>query len=69
MKLKHYLEAERGNAAWLARQIGTAPETVSFWKNGRRAVPVRHCLAIVKATGGKVTVQDLRPHDWQLYWS
>jgi len=68
MKLENYLK-NYGDVVGLARSINVNAPDVSAWKNGRRAVPVRHCLAIVKATGGKVTVQDLRPHDWQLYWS
>jgi hypothetical protein len=69
MKLKDYLKKTGHTQTALAKAINGHQSDVSDWCLGNRAVPVRHCLAIVKATGGKVTVQDLRPHDWQLYWS
>lgn len=34
---------------------------VSHWCTGVRPVPAVHCLAIERATGGKVTARELRP--------
>lgn len=36
--------------------------------NGEKAVPAEHCRTIVDFTNGAVTVQELRPNDWQKYW-
>lgn len=30
--------------------------------------PARHCVAIERATGGKVTRRELRPDDWAELW-
>jgi DNA-binding transcriptional regulator YdaS (Cro superfamily) len=37
------------------------PEAVTNWKARGGMVPAKHCLAIEKACGGKVTVNDLNP--------
>lgn len=69
MKLAEYLKSNRrGSAAQLARAIGAFASDVSDWANGGRPVPVAHCAAIERATGGQVTRKDLRPDDWQAIW-
>ncbi|MCW7764224.1 YdaS family helix-turn-helix protein [Photorhabdus sp. P32] len=36
--------------------------------HGYAPVPPARCFDIENATNGKVTRQDLRPHDWQKIW-
>lgn len=55
-----------GGLAKLAGAIGQSPSTVANWRV--RGVPVVHCLAIERATGGAVTRRDLRPDDWERIW-
>ena len=66
MTLNEYLtEAGRGSAAALAKAIGASTSGVCLWRNGVRAVPIERCLAIERATGGKVRAEELRPDfDW-----
>lgn len=52
----------------LARAIGFAPSFVNQWVKGVRPVPPAACLAIERATNGKVKRQDLRPSDFWLIW-
>ncbi len=47
--------------------IGVSPQAVSNWKQ-RGEVPIEHCAAIEKASGGVATRQELRPKDWRLIW-
>lgn len=69
MRLEQYFQKDgRGSQSRLARMVGVYPSDVSDWKVGRCLVPVRYCKAVEKATDGLVTVQDLRPDDWQVYW-
>lgn len=52
----------------LAVAVGATEASVTWWKQGKRAVPAIYAVAIEQATGGAVTRQDLRPDDWQRYW-
>ena len=67
MRLNEFLR-KRGDNVNLARRITAHVQDISDWKQGLRPVPVRHCVAIERATGGQVTRKDLRPHDWQDIW-
>ncbi|KMW73678.1 hypothetical protein TI10_05380 [Photorhabdus luminescens subsp. luminescens] len=56
MKLNDYISnLKRGEAKLLLRGLGYP-------------VPPARCFDIENATNGKVTRQDLRPHDWQKIW-
>lgn len=69
MQLRTYLNsAPRGTAVELARAVEVSPVMVTQWANGVKAVPTERCLAIERATGGKVTRADLRPSDFWLIW-
>ena len=57
-----------GGQANLARQLAITPAAVSQWVMGKRPIPPQHCLAIERATGGKVTRANLRPDDFWLIW-
>lgn len=51
----------------LAEMIGVSASAPSMWK-ARGRVPLEHCVAIERATGGLVSRRDLRPDDWHLIW-
>lgn len=57
-----------GGQAAFARALGVSSPTVSQWVSGGRPIPPKRCVAIEQATGGKVTRQELRPHDWADHW-
>ena len=52
----------------LAKAIEVPPSFVSKMVNGEKTIPAEHCKAIEKFTGGAVTCQEMRPHDWHKYW-
>ena len=52
----------------LAKAIEVPPSFVSKMVNGEKAIPAEHCKAIEQFTGGAVTCQEMRPHDWHKYW-
>ena len=72
MQIATYFSEHRGAQAELARALGIPQSLPSAWAAAdpqkRRPVPVQHCLAIERATGGAVTRRDLRPDDWHLIW-
>lgn len=67
MNLKNYL-CVRGRQAALSAATGLSPAYIWQIANGIRPVPIERCVAIERATGRKVTRQDLRPDDWHLIW-
>ena len=69
MKLSEYFsEPDSKSAATLAKELGVSPVLVSQWRTSARAVPIDRCVAIWRATAGKVTRRDLRPDDWEEIW-
>ena len=52
----------------LAREIGAFDVSVHRWKTGEEPVPIKACVAIERATAGKVSRKDLRPDDWMQIW-
>lgn len=57
-----------GGLSILASKLGVSPPTVHEWKTGKRPVPVLRCVSINRVTNGIVTLQELRPDDWQKIW-
>jgi len=57
-----------GGLTTLAKLLGVSAPTVHEWKTNKRPVPVLRCVSISQATKGAVTLQDLRPNDWQKIW-
>lgn len=49
-----------GNASALARALRIKPPSVAEWR-ARNRVPAERCLAIERATNGRVTKHELRP--------
>lgn len=72
MQLATYFAQTRGAQAGLARALKVPQSLPSAWASTdpdkRRPVPIQHCVAIERATGGAVTRRDLRPDDWHLIW-
>ena len=56
-----------GGVTSVARLCGVKPPSVWEWKQ-RGSIPIEHCAAIERATGGAVTRKDLRPDDWARIW-
>ena len=67
MNALHKAVSIAGSQKALADQIGVVQSAVANWLK-RGNIPVEHCLAIEKATGGKVTRQELRPEDAHRIW-
>lgn len=57
-----------GSQAALASLLGVSKGAVNQWKDPDRKVPLDHCAAIERATGGKVKRWHLRPDDWAHIW-
>ncbi len=57
-----------GSQKALADLLGVTRSAVNQYKADGRQVPVEHCAAIERATGGRVTRRDLRPDDWERIW-
>lgn len=69
MDLRTYLNsAPRGTSVAVAKALGVSPVMVTQWANGVKDVPPERCLAVERATEGKVTRADLRPDDFWLIW-
>lgn len=72
MNLSEYLAAPGSlTVSQLRERIGArSDDQVRQWQHGyagRQPSP-EYCMAIQKATGGKVPVWDLRPDDWHRIW-
>lgn len=57
-----------GGPSAVARELGCTPQAVCFWRDGLRAFPVEHCAVIERVTSGRITRQELRPHDFWRIW-
>lgn len=68
MKLKEFLDLERGRAVRLAAQLGVEPSMLGQWSRSVRSVSPARCVEIEGATGGEVMRWDLRPDDWRQIW-
>lgn len=68
MKLREYLDGERGRLAALAKALDAYPADVSRWADGKRPVPVRYGWLIEQATQGAVTRRDLFPESPEKIW-
>ena len=56
-----------GGVKGVAEKTGASPQLISYWNTGARAPSTRYALALEHATGGKVTLDQLRPdvrRDW-----
>ena len=56
-----------GGPVAAARALEVSPQAISFWVNGHRTPSAETCIAIERATGGEVKVEQLRPDiDWSV---
>lgn len=68
MTLLQYVKHTRGRVTHLAKVLGVRASLVSMWATGARQVPADRCMAIERATKGRVTVRTLRPDlSWRHY--
>jgi DNA-binding transcriptional regulator YdaS (Cro superfamily) len=61
MNLKDYFSEQKGNAKSLAGWIGISPSFLSQIASGERPANLDLCVAIEKATNGKVTCEEIMP--------
>lgn len=61
MQLIDYVNLDRGSRTKLAKVLFVHQVLISQWALNRRQVPADRCPDIEKATGGKVTCEELRP--------
>lgn len=57
-----------GSQVALAALLDVTKAAVGQWKLPGRQVPIEHCLAIERATGGHVNRAQLRPRDYWRIW-
>jgi DNA-binding transcriptional regulator YdaS (Cro superfamily) len=50
-----------GSQVALGKLINSPQSTIWSWLNRDKKVPAERCLAIQKATNGKITAKELRP--------
>jgi DNA-binding transcriptional regulator YdaS (Cro superfamily) len=68
MDIQTYLTENDISKAEFARKIGVSSDLVYQWIKGLRPVAIPHCKTIFAETKGIVTLQILRPNDWQKIW-
>lgn len=68
MNLQTYLDKTGTKRADFARSLGVSPDLVYQWIKSIRPVAAKHCKAINTLSGGKISLFELRPDDWQTYW-
>lgn len=61
MNLKDYFSEQKGNAKSLAGWVGISPSFLSQVASGERPANLDLCVAIEKATNGKVTCEEIMP--------
>jgi DNA-binding transcriptional regulator YdaS (Cro superfamily) len=59
MDIKTYLETAGISQSELARAVGVRQPTVHKWVHGISLPDARHAHAIVRASGGLVTLEDI----------
>lgn len=59
MEIKEYLHKEERSLAWLARQVGITRSYLADMISGRRALQDKYARAIIKISGGQVTMDDI----------
>ena len=52
----------------IAEAVGMHEQYLYQCLTGRRPVPIERCVAIERATEGRVMRWDLRPADWRDIW-
>lgn len=60
MDIAAYLKEKGLTQEEFAASVGVTQGRVSHWLGGEK-IPAERCVQIEKATGGKVSRQDLRP--------
>lgn len=63
--MEHVIDRLGGPSA-VAKLLGLRSPSVTNWRH--RGIPIERCVAIERATAGRVMRWDLRPHDWRDIW-
>ena len=68
MNLMEYYEPSRISQAEMSRRLGISQATYSQYVTGARPIPVKRAVEIVAILGPQVTLKDLLPVTWHIYW-
>ena len=68
MKLKAYIQSERGKATALAEALNIPATYLSQMASGNRAITAERASDIERFTGGVVTRKDMFPDKWARIW-
>jgi len=68
IKLKSWMDANRGKGRELAIRLGVPTSFVSKIVNGTKPIPVEHMAQIEAFTCGAITRMDMCPDRWQRIW-
>jgi len=63
--MEHVIDRLGGPSA-VAKLLGLRSPSVTNWRH--RGIPIERCVAIERATDGRVMRWDLRPDDWRDIW-
>lgn len=66
MNLDHYFEKHEKPVDF-SRRTGVPNSSLSFWRYGKRPIPIKMMILIEKETNGLVSRKDLC-EDWHKYW-
>lgn len=66
MNLNDYFEKHEKPVDF-SRRTGVPNSSLSFWRYGKRSVPIEKMILIEKETNGLVSRKDLC-EDWHKYW-
>ncbi|MGB4334560.1 MAG: YdaS family helix-turn-helix protein [Chromatiaceae bacterium] len=61
MNIRTYLSFSGTTQETLAAKLGVSQGTIAHWVSNRVRIPAERCRSIAEATGGLVTVYELRP--------
>ena len=68
MRLKEYIDLEKGNRSRLAKALAVHAPDASGWASESRPVPIKYGYQIELHTGGLVTRKELFPETYQKIW-
>jgi len=67
MDLNTYLDTHE-TLTGFSKKTGIPGSSLSFWRHGKRPIPIERMLVIEMHTGGLVSRKDLCPDRWQELW-
>lgn len=67
MNLDKYLSTQE-TLVEFSKRTGIPTSSLSFWRHGKRPIPLGWMAIIEKETSGLVTRQELCPDKWKIHW-